>query len=84
VALWTEAGGAGNGVTGGGDSKLTGVYFLGNAHAFTLAGGSGANVYLSAQFISRTMVVAGGAIVNLVLNPLDSVPLVVYELILVR
>ncbi len=84
IALWTEAGGAGSGVTGGGASKMTGVYFLGNAHAFKLAGGGGANVYLSAQFISRTMVVTGGSTVNLVLNPLNSVPLLVYELILVR
>jgi hypothetical protein len=84
VALWTEAGGAGNGVHGGGNSRMTGVYFLGNAHAFSLAGNSGANVYLSAQFISRTMVVTGGAVVNLVLNPFDTVPLIVYELVLVR
>ena len=84
IALWTEAGGAGSGVTGGGASKMTGVYFLGNAHPFKLAGGGGADVSLSAQFISRTMVVTGGSTVNLVLNPLNSVPLVVYELILVR
>ncbi len=84
IAFWTEAGGAGNGVNGGGNSAMTGVFFLGNAHAFTLAGNAGANVYLSAQFISRTMVVTGGAVVNLVLNPFDTVPLVVYELVLVR
>jgi len=84
VALWTEAGGTGNDVNGKGDSKMTGVYFLGNANAFKLAGNSGANVYLSAQFISRTMSVTGGAVVNLVLNPVDTVPLLVYELILVR
>jgi len=84
MALWTEAGGPSNGVNGGGDSKMTGVYFLGNADSFSLAGNSGANVYLSAQFISRTMTVAGGAVVNLVINPFDSVPFVVYELLLVR
>jgi len=84
VALWTEAGGAGNGVSGGGDSKMTGVYFMGNAHAFNLAGGGGANVYLSAQFIARTMTVTGGSVVNLVLNPLNSIPLIMYELLLVR
>ena len=84
VALWTEAGGAGSGVSGGGNSKMTGVYFLGNANAFNLSGGGGANVYLSAQFIARTMSVTGGSVVNLVLNPLNSIPLVVYELLLVR
>jgi hypothetical protein len=84
VALWTEAGGNTNGVNGGGDSKMTGVYFIGNADSFTLAGNSGANVYLSAQFISTTMKVTGGAVVNLVLNPFDSIPFVVYELVLVR
>lgn len=84
VALWTEAGGNTNGINGGGDSKMTGVYFLGNADSFTLAGNSGANIFLSAQFISRTMKVAGGAVVNLVLNPFDSVPFVIYELVLVR
>ncbi len=84
VALWTEAGGAGSGINGGGDSKMTGVYFLGNANAFNLSGNSGANVHLSAQFIARRMVVSGGAVVNLVLNPLNSVPLLVYELVLVR
>jgi len=84
LAVWTEAGGANNGVNGGGASKMTGVYFMGNANSFSLAGNSGANVSLSAQFISRTMTVTGGAVVNLVLNPFDTVPLVVYELILVR
>jgi len=84
VGLWTEAGGATNSVGGGGDAKMSGVFFLGNADSFTLAGNSGANVYLSAQFITRTMKVTGGAVVNLVISPYDSVPFVVYELVLVR
>jgi len=84
VGLWTEAGGNTNSVGGGGDAKMTGVFFLGNADSFTLAGNSGANVYLSAQFISRTMKVTGGAVVNLVLSPYDSIPFVVYQLLLVR
>jgi hypothetical protein len=63
---------------------MAGVYFLGNAHSFNLAGNSGANVHLSAQFISRTMKVTGGAVVNLVINPLNAIPVVVYELLLVR
>jgi len=84
VALWTEAGGNTNGINGGGDSKMTGVYFLGNADSFTLAGNSGANILLSAQFISTTMKVTGGAVVNLVLNPYDTIPFVVYQLVLVR
>lgn len=84
IALWTEAGGAGSSVNGGGNSRMTGVFFLGNANSFSLAGNSGANVYLSAQFISRTMSVTGGAVVNLVLNPFDTVPLILYDLVLVR
>jgi len=83
VALWTEAGGAGSRITGGGTSRMSGVYFLGNADAFTLAGGGGTNV-LSAQFITRRMVVTGNSTVNLVINPLNSLPLLVYELVLVR
>lgn len=84
LALWTEAGGSGNTVNGGGSSQMTGVYFMPNANSFSLAGNSGANVYLSAQFIARTMGVTGGAVVNLVLNPFDSVPFVIYQLALVR
>jgi len=83
LGLWTEAGGA-QSMNGGGIGHMTGVYFLGNADAFTLTGGSGANVVLSAQFISRRMKVAGGATINLVLNPVDSVPVIVYQMALVR
>jgi hypothetical protein len=84
VAFWTEAGGTANSISGNGGTKMTGVYFMGNAHSFSLAGNSGANVYLSAQFISRTMKVTGGAVVNLVINPIDAIPIIVYELLLVR
>lgn len=83
LALWTEAGGA-QAMSGGGNSQMTGVFFLGNADAFVLTGNSGANVSLSAQFITTRMKVTGGATVNLVLNPFDAVPVVVYEMALVR
>jgi hypothetical protein len=83
LGLWTEAGGAQN-MSGGGTGHMTGVFFLGNADAFTLTGGAGANIVLSAQFISRTMKVAGGATINLVLNPIDSVPVIVYQMALIR
>ncbi len=83
LGLWTEAGGA-HGVSGGGGSHMTGIFFLGNADAFTLAGNSGANVSLSAQFITRRMSVTGGATVNLVLNPFDAVPVIIYDMVLVR
>ena len=63
---------------------MGGVYFLGNADAFTLAGNAGANVSLSAQFISRTLKVTGGAVVNLVPDPFDIVPLTVPQRTLVR
>ena len=83
LGLWTEAGGA-QSMSGGGSSQMTGIFFLGNADAFTLTGNSGANVYLSAQFITRRMKVTGGATVNLVLDPFDSVPVVIYDMVLVR
>jgi len=83
LGLWTEAGGA-QSMSGGGSGHMTGVFFLGNADQFTLTGNAGADVSLSAQFISRRMKVAGGATINLVLNPVDSVPVVSYEVALVR
>lgn len=83
LGLWTEAGGA-QSISGGGSTHLTGIYFLGNANAFTLAGGSSGNVSLSAQFITRRMKVTGGATVNLVLDPTDAVPVVVNDMVLVR
>ncbi|MEJ7764206.1 MAG: hypothetical protein WKF86_01805 [Acidimicrobiales bacterium] len=83
VALWTEAGGSNNQVSGGGSSALAGAYFFGNADPFTLNGGSGATVN-RAQFIARRMVVGGGSVVNLAIDPLNSLPLPVYKLSLVR
>jgi hypothetical protein len=83
-ALWTEAGGGSSGVSGGGATRMTGVFFLGNADAFTLAGGSSADQPLSAQFVSRTMTVSGGAAVSLTPSPFGGVPFVVYALVLVR
>ncbi|MDQ3979662.1 MAG: hypothetical protein M3314_08935, partial [Actinomycetota bacterium] len=83
VGLWTEAGGPST-ISGGGNTRMAGVFFLGNADQFTLAGNAGANVYLSAQFISTRMKVTGGAVVNLVLNPFDAVPVVIPNIALVR
>jgi hypothetical protein len=83
LGLWTEAGGA-QSISGGGTSHMTGIFFLGNANAFTLAGGSSGNVSLSAQFITRRMKVTGGATVNLVLDPTDAVPVIVNDMVLVR
>jgi hypothetical protein len=83
LGLWTEAGGPST-ISGGGSTHMAGVYFLGNANQFTLAGNAGANVYLSAQFISTRMKVTGGAVVNLVLNPSDAVPVVIPNMALVR
>jgi hypothetical protein len=83
LAFWTEAGTDTNGVSGGASTKMGGVFFLGNADRFTLAGGGGI-VNLSAQFVARRMEVTGGAVVNLVPNPFDSVPIISYELALVR
>jgi hypothetical protein len=83
IGLWTEAGGVSS-VNAGGGAAMVGVYFLGNSDQFTLAGNAGANVRLNAQFISRRMKVTGGATVNLVLNPWDSIPALVFNNVLVR
>lgn len=83
LGLWTEAGGPST-VSGGGSTRMSGVFFLPNADAFTLAGNAGANVFLSAQFISQRMKVTGGAVVNLVLDPFDAVPVVIADMVLVR
>ena len=84
LALWTEAGTNASGVSGGATSSMTGVFFLGNADSFNLAGNGAFEVSLSAQFIARRMVVTGGGVVNLVPNPFDSVPVVTSGVALVR
>ena len=84
LALWTEAGGTANGITGGGSTNMSGAFFLPNADSFNLAGGGDLPVVLSAQFIATSMKVTGGATVSLVPNPLDSIPTSVYNTLLVR
>jgi hypothetical protein len=84
LGLWTEAGGTGNGLAGGAQTKLTGVFFLPNAKPFELVGGGALPIELSAQFVSTTMKVSGGATVNLVPNPEDSIPVRIYTTLLVR
>lgn len=84
LALWTEAGGNTNSMSGGANTSMAGAFFMPNADAFNLAGGGALPVYLSAQFIATSMKVTGGATVNLVPNPLDSIPTSVYNTLLVR
>lgn len=84
LAFWTEAGGNANGVTGGGQTRMGGIFFMGNADSFNLAGNGDLPVLLSAQFIARRMSVTGNATINLVPNPHDSVPVVTYSILLVR
>jgi hypothetical protein len=84
LALWTEAGGNTNGMAGGSATKMTGVFFLPNADSFTLSGGGALPIDLSAQFVADTMQVTGGATVNLVPNPEDSIPVTIYTVLLVR
>ena len=84
LGLWTEAGGTANGLAGGAASKLTGVFFLPNAKPFDLVGGGSLPIELSAQFVSTTLKVSGGATVNLVPNPEDSIPVRIYTTLLVR
>ncbi len=84
LGLWVEAGGNTNGLTGGASTKLRGVFFLPNADAFNLAGGGSLPIDLSAQFVSTSLKVTGGATVNLVPNPEDSIPVTIYTTLLVR
>ena len=84
LGLWVEAGGGTNGLTGGAATRLRGVFFLPNADPFTLAGGGSLPIELSAQFVSTTLKVTGGATVNLVPNPEDSIPVAVPMTLLVR
>lgn len=84
LGLWLEAGGNANGLTGGASTKLRGVFFLPNADAFNLAGGGSLPIDLSAQFVSTSLKVTGGATVNLVPNPEDSIPVTIYTTLLVR
>ncbi len=84
LALWAEAGGNSNSMAGGATTSMAGSFFMPNADAFNLAGGGALPVYLSAQFIATSMKVTGGATVNLVPNPLDSIPTAVYSVLLVR
>ncbi|CAA9213940.1 MAG: hypothetical protein AVDCRST_MAG10-277 [uncultured Acidimicrobiales bacterium] len=84
LGLWTEAGGATNGLSGGASTSLTGVFFLPNAEPFTLAGGGALPIELSAQFVSTTLKVTGNGTVNLVPNPEDSIPVRIYTTLLVR
>ena len=84
LGFWTEAGGNTNGLTGGAATRLRGVFFLPNADSFNLAGGGSLPIDLSAQFVSTSLKVTGGATVNLVPNPEDSVPVTIYTTLLVR
>ncbi len=84
LGFWTEAGGNTNSLTGGAATSVRGVYFLPNADAFNLAGGGSLPIDLSAQFVATSMKVTGGATVNLVPNPEDSIPVTIYTTLLVR
>lgn len=84
LALWMEAGGNTNGMAGGAATKLRGIFFLPNADAFNLSGGGSLPIDLSAQFVSTSLKVTGGATVNLVPNPTDSIPVSIYTTLLVR
>ncbi len=84
LGLWMEAGGNTNSMAGGASTRLTGVFFLPNADAFNLAGGGSLPIDLSAQFVSTSLKVTGGATVNLVPNPEDSIPVTIYTTLLVR
>lgn len=84
LALWTEAGGNGHSMSGGATTRMAGVFFLPNANSFNLAGGGSLPIDLSAQFVSTTLKVTGGATVNLVPNPEDSIPVTIYTTLLVR
>ncbi len=84
LGLWVEAGGTANGLAGGASTRLAGVFFLPNADPFSLTGGGSLPIDLSAQFVSTSLKVSGGATVNLVPNPEDSIPVRIPDILLVR
>lgn len=87
LAFWTEAGGtngSNSGLTGGAGTSLAGVFFMANADSFALAGNGSLPINLSAQFIATSMKVSGGAVVNLVPDPSDSVSVISFKVLLVR
>jgi hypothetical protein len=84
LALWTEAGGNSHSMSGGASTRMAGVFFMPNANSFNLAGGGSLPIDLSAQFVATSLKVTGGATVNLVPNPLDSIPVTIYTTLLVR
>jgi hypothetical protein len=84
LGLWVEAGGTANGLAGGASTRLAGVFFLPNADPFSLTGGGSLPIDLSAQFVSTSLKVTGGATVNLVPNPEDSIPVRIPNFLLVR
>lgn len=84
LALWTEAGGNSHSLSGGASTHMAGVFFLPNADSFNLAGGGALPIDLSAQFVATSLKVTGGATVNLVPNPEDSIPVTIYTTLLVR
>jgi len=84
LGMWTEAGGNTNGMAGSSSTKIRGIFFLPNADSFNLAGGGSLPIDLSAQFVSTSLKVTGGATVNLVPNPEDSVVATIYTTLLVR
>ena len=84
LALWTEAGGNSHSLSGGASTRMAGVFFMPNANSFSLAGGGSLPIDLSAQFVATSLKVTGGATVNLVPNPEDSIPVTIYTTLLVR
>jgi hypothetical protein len=88
IAMWTEAaGGSAGKMAGGATSAFKGLFFFPNAREFVLTGNTDSNqnpVNLSAQFVMATLKVSGNATVNLAPDPLDSIPMTIYNTLLVR
>lgn len=77
LALWTETS-AGNAIGGQGTVHLGGVFALPNANPFTIAGqssGSFTTLNADAQFWTRKLELTGKAVLQMLPNPNDSIPI---------
>lgn len=82
-ALWTESH-LSSRLNGGGGMTLGGIFFLPNANPFTIAGNSGQNINVDAQFWVRKLTVTGGSTLRMIPNPPNQVPIPTNLVVLIR
>jgi hypothetical protein len=73
LALWTEGGGSSTcSIAGQGAVNSSGIFFMPNCN-FTYGGQANSNNPLNAQFIARTLTMAGQGVLSLLPNPEQSI-----------